>query len=102
MVQVEKTPEAIALYLGCLQIGGVYVPVNTAYTLDEVAYFVSDADPKVLVSSTDVNLGPSNMILDSDGSGSLAVLAKSQSTNCVVASLKGEELAAILYTSGTT
>ncbi len=102
MVQVEKTPEAIALYLGCLQIGGVYVPVNTAYTLDEVAYFVSDADPKVLVSSTDVNLGPSNMILDFDGSGSLAVLAKSQSTNCVVASLKGEELAAILYTSGTT
>ena len=49
LVQVDKSPEAIFLYLGCLRAGAVYVPLNVAYTLAEVEYFISDAEPKLVV-----------------------------------------------------
>ena len=49
LVQVEKTPQAVALYLACLKIGAVYVPINTAYTAPEVAYFIADCQPKLFV-----------------------------------------------------
>ena len=48
-VQVEKTPEALALYLAALAAGIVFLPLNTAYTADEVAYFVDDAGAALLV-----------------------------------------------------
>ncbi|MEZ5560977.1 MAG: AMP-binding protein [Pseudomonadales bacterium] len=44
-----KSPHAVALYLACLRLGLVYVPLNTAYTDEEVGYFVGDAEPRVLV-----------------------------------------------------
>ena len=44
-VQVDKSPEAILLYLACLRIGGVYLPLNTGYTGDEIRYFLNDAEP---------------------------------------------------------
>ena len=46
VAQVEKSPEAIALYLACLRIGAVFVPLNTAYTAAEIDYFLGDADPQ--------------------------------------------------------
>src|SRR5690606_23210075 len=49
LVQVEKSPEALFLYLGCLRPGAVFLPLNTAYTLREIAYFVSDAEPALIV-----------------------------------------------------
>ncbi|MFV2090920.1 MAG: AMP-binding protein, partial [Pseudomonadales bacterium] len=49
LVQVEKSPEAVALYLGCLRMGAVYVPINTAYTAAEVAYFLEDSRPALFV-----------------------------------------------------
>src|SRR5262245_55644918 len=49
VAQVEKSPDAIALYLACLRVGAVFVPLNTAYTSVEVEYFLGDADPKVAV-----------------------------------------------------
>ena len=52
-MQVEKSPEAIALYLATLQIGGVFLPLNTAYTAAEMEYFLGDAQPRVLVCSPD-------------------------------------------------
>jgi malonyl-CoA/methylmalonyl-CoA synthetase len=50
-VQVEKSVEAVLLYLGCLRAGAVYLPLNTAYRESEIAYFLGDATPKVLVHS---------------------------------------------------
>ena len=50
-VQVEKTPEAVALYLACLRAGAVYLPLNTAYTIAELDYFVGDAEPALFVSA---------------------------------------------------
>src|ERR1700716_2557316 len=48
-VQVEKSPEAVLLYLACLRAGAVFLPLNTAYTPTEVGYFLGDAEPKVFV-----------------------------------------------------
>ena len=47
LVQVEKSPENIALYIGALRAGLIYVPLNTAYTGDEVSYFLKDAEPAI-------------------------------------------------------
>src|SRR5262245_22926737 len=49
VVQVEKSPEALFLYLGCLRAGAVFLPLNTAYTLAEIEYFVGDSEPALLV-----------------------------------------------------
>ena len=49
VAQVEKSPEAVALYLACLQVGAAFVPLNTAYTLAELEYFLGDAAPTVAV-----------------------------------------------------
>jgi len=50
MVQVEKTPEAVFLYLACLRAGLVYLPLNSGYRQSEVEYFLADAEPRVVVS----------------------------------------------------
>ncbi|MCS5570868.1 MAG: AMP-binding protein, partial [Pseudomonadales bacterium] len=57
VVQVSKTPDAIALYLATLQVGGVYVPLNTDYTGSEVAYFLRDADPSLFVVGVGSKMG---------------------------------------------
>ena len=49
VAQVEKSAEAVFLYLACLQVGAIYVPLNTAYTATELAYFLNDAEPRVVV-----------------------------------------------------
>ena len=48
-VQVEKTLEAVLLYLGCARAGAVFLPLNTAYTPAELEYFLTDAEPRVFV-----------------------------------------------------
>ena len=50
-VQVDKSPEAIVLFLACARAGAVFLPLNTAYTLNEVDYFVGDAEPRVIVAT---------------------------------------------------
>ena len=72
LVQVDKTPEAVALYLACLKAGAVYVPINTAYTRREVAYFIADCRPALFVAGgggfeADVPVA----VLDGHGGGSL-------------------------------
>ena len=107
-VQVAKTIEAIELYLGTVMAGAVFLPLNTAYTKAEVAYFVGDATPRVVVCDpareSDIR-GISGdarvMTLDSSGHGSLRDLADEQVTFTPVAR-DANDLAAILYTSGTT
>ncbi|TMJ26627.1 MAG: malonyl-CoA synthase, partial [Alphaproteobacteria bacterium] len=54
---VEKSPEALILYLAALRAGAVYLPLNTAYTLAELEYFLSDAEPKVVVCDPNKRAG---------------------------------------------
>jgi malonyl-CoA/methylmalonyl-CoA synthetase len=110
VVQVEKSPEALALYFACLRAGVALVPLNTAYTPVELDYFVADAEPVVLVGDADRGAelaaiadrhGVTLLTLNSDGSGTLSELARNAVE--VPPAVRGaDDLAAILYTSGTT
>lgn len=101
VVQADKSPQNLALYLATLRIGGVYVPLNTAYTPAEIAYFVSDAEPALFVGRSAID-GLACLTLDAQGAGSLtAGLAFGQAPEAVCDRLDGD-LAAIVYTSGTT
>jgi malonyl-CoA/methylmalonyl-CoA synthetase len=111
-VQVEKSPEALMLYLACLRSGVVYLPLNTAYRSAEVEYFLSDAEPSVVVcdsrnlewvSTLADKAGTAHVYtLDEDGTGSLPLASASQEPGFTTVQSRPEELAAILYTSGTT
>lgn len=110
VVQVEKSPEALALYFACLQAGVVLVPLNPAYTASEVEYFVADAAPvAIVVDGTRADtVGPiarrhdaALLTLDADGSGSLPADARGVAEMAPV-DRSADDLAAILYTSGTT
>ena len=109
---VEKSPEAISLYLASLRAGAVYLPLNTAYRGREIAYFLSDATPKVVVCRPEVESeiadlarsagGARVFTLGQMGDGSLLAAAAGLEPldGCVPAA--AEDLAALLYTSGTT
>ena len=70
-VQVEKSPEALALYLAVLKIGAVYVPLNTAYTEMEVDYFIKDSEPALFVGKSTRSDCDSLTLSDSGLEGSL-------------------------------
>ncbi|WP_150526366.1 malonate--CoA ligase [Roseibium sediminis] len=110
-VQVEKTPEALMLYLGTVRAGAVFLPLNTAYTAAEIDYFVSDAEPAVLVcdpgkqdalQATADKVGAKLQTLDASGQGSLSTLAGNAAAEFEDVARLDDDLAAILYTSGTT
>ena len=111
-VQVDKSPEAILLYLACLRMGGVYLPLNTGYTGDEIRYFLGDAEPALFVCRPAVadearriaaDTGcPAVVTLGSAADGSLMDEAESATPHDAIAELTDRDLAAILYTSGTT
>jgi malonyl-CoA/methylmalonyl-CoA synthetase len=104
--QVEKSPEAIALYLACVRAGAAWLPLNTAYTRAELAYFMEDAEPVLFVAAPgreDMVTGVAVATLGTDGrSGSLLELAARQSDHFNDVARGPGDLAAILYTSGTT
>ncbi len=108
---IQKSPEALALYAGCIKAGAVYLPLNTAYTPAELAYFVGDSeaavfvvDPREAKELADVAraVGAALQTLAADGTGSLADLAAEQSGAFDAAAQSDDDLAALLYTSGTT
>ena len=111
-VQVEKSVANVLLYLGVLKAGGVYQPLNTAYTAAEIDYFVGDAGPKVIVCDPDSQpamreLGDRHKVfavvnLDKTGEGSLATLAQQMDDRHDTAAREADDLAGLLYTSGTT
>ncbi len=110
-VQVEKSPEAILLYLACLRTGAVFLPLNTAYTPTEIEYFLGDAKPRVFVcdptsrdklSAVATGAGAAIETLGDKQNGSLLEKAKGQSETFKDADRGQDDLAAILYTSGTT
>jgi malonyl-CoA/methylmalonyl-CoA synthetase len=109
--QVEKSPEAICLYLACLQAGAVYAPLNPAYTPAELDHFLGDAEPRVMVCdpAAEAALGPlaaaaraALYTLGAAGDGRLIDECSALPSERAVAERRGEELAALLYTSGTT
>ncbi|MDB5470123.1 MAG: malonyl-CoA synthase [Caulobacter sp.] len=105
-VQVEKSPENLILYLATVRIGAVFLPLNTAYTLVELEYFIGDAEPALIVCDPAVEGGVAKLgkttTLDAKGQGSLASLAASASEAFETVERSPEDLAAICYTSGTT
>lgn len=111
-VQVEKSAENVALYLGAMRAGFVYVPLNTAYTESEVAYFLGDAEPSVFVcrpekettlAATAKEAGVASLLtLGADGAGSLVAAAERSAPFEEIEPRSGADLAVILYTSGTT
>ena len=104
VVQIDKSTDNVALYLACLRVGAVFLPLNTAYTANEVAFFVRDATPAVVVArpGTLADLDARVVELGSDRDGSLAEMADDGEPFDDVVSRSGEDLAAMLYTSGTT
>ena len=111
-VQTEKSVEALMLYLGVLRAGYVYLPLNTAYQAGEVEYFIGNAEPAVVVCSpkslawieaiTDAAKVTRVFTLNDAGGGTLIEAASTQSPVHSVAVMTVDNLAAILYTSGTT
>ena len=111
-VQTDKSVEALMLYLAVLRAGCVYLPLNTAYQAGEIEYFIGNAEPEVVVC-TGRNFGWVSRIafsagvghvftLDDDRSGSLLERAAVQGDRHEPAARRADDLAAILYTSGTT
>ncbi len=106
-VQVQKSAQAIALYLATIRAGAVFLPLNTAYTRVEVGYFLQDAEPAVFVCASareaEFNdIGARVLTLDGDGSGSLLQAAGDMPVAFDNVARAPRDLAAILYTSGTT
>ncbi len=111
-VQTEKSIDMLLLYLGCVRAGAVFLPLNTAYTAGEIDYFLRDAEPALFVCSsaqretaaaTAAAAGLHRVeTLDDHGGGTLADAARSASTQFETVARTDDDLAAILYTSGTT
>ncbi len=110
-VQVEKSVEALLLYLATVRAGAIYLPLNTAYTLPELDYFIRDAEPRLVVvdparaaaiADLALPIGATVATLDASGSGTLAETAANADEAFRDAARGPDDLAAILYTSGTT
>jgi malonyl-CoA/methylmalonyl-CoA synthetase len=112
-VQVEKSATAVLLYLATLRAGGVYVPLNSAYTLAEMEYFLEDAAPRIVVCTPERRReiaplagrfgGASLLTLGVDAdAGTLVTAATAESTAFDDVVRTATDPAAILYTSGTT
>jgi malonyl-CoA/methylmalonyl-CoA synthetase len=108
-VQVEKSAEAILFVLACARTGAVFLPLNTAYTIAELGYFIGDAEPRLVVCDpakrdaiVPIAAGAAIETLDAGGQGSLMAQAAGQPDAFDNVTRGPDDLAAILYTSGTT
>lgn len=100
MVQASKSIDGVALYLATLRVGAVYVPLNTAYVGSEVAFFIDDAEPTVLVTDRAPESTPATTSVLTPGD--LARRSDAAAPTTTVATRMADDLAAMLYTSGTT
>lgn len=108
MLKAVNSPEFVLLYLAVLSLGAIFVPMNTSYTASEVQVLVEDAAPRLIVhasgtavpepAGTDIAYAT----LEADGSGSLPALARSLEPDLAIEAVGSDDLAAILFTSGTT
>jgi malonyl-CoA/methylmalonyl-CoA synthetase len=109
--QTEKSVPGLVLYLAAVRAGAVYLPLNTAYTLNELDYFITDAEPSLVVcdpskaegiGAITAKVGAKVETLGADGRGSLTDAAATANAEFATAVRADGDLAAILYTSGTT
>src|SRR6195952_4491146 len=109
--QTEKSVPGLVLYLAVVRSGAVYLPLNTAYTLNELEYFIGDAEPSLVVCDRSkaegigviaAKVGARVMTLGADGKGSLTEAAAKAKPEFTTIARANDDLAAILYTSGTT
>jgi malonyl-CoA/methylmalonyl-CoA synthetase len=110
-MQVEKSPEAVFLYLACLRAGAVFLPLNTAYRADELDYFLEDAEPTVVIcdpgATALIALCAARKIahqltLSADGTGTLMERSAESPATFATVTRAASDLAVILYSSGTT
>lgn len=111
-VQAPKTVEMLELYVGCVLAGAVFLPLNTAYTPDEIGYFLKDAEPALFVldparlealSGVAEGAGVAHLLtLGADGAGTLREARDTEAPGHPAVARGERDLAAILYTSGTT
>ncbi len=107
--QVPKSLAALEAYLGTVMAGGIFLPLNTAYTPAEIGYFLGDAEPAVFLCdpakadalAEAASAVPTLLTLDETGAGTLAE-ARDRAAPCAPVARGADDLAAILYTSGTT
>ncbi len=108
--QIDKSPASLFLYLACLRSGLVYLPLNTAYQRSELAYFLGDAKPSVVVCAPqsldlmrELAHGRTQVLtLDEQGNGTLKDAAANQPGEFETVDAGPDDLAVIIYTSGTT
>src|SRR5438874_9083048 len=109
--QTEKSVPGLVLYLAAVRAGAVYLPLNTAYSLNELDYFITDAEPSLVVcdpskaegiGAITAKVGAKVETLGADGRGSLTDAAATSNAEFATAVRADGDLAAILYTSGTT
>ncbi len=109
---VEKSPAALFLYLGCLKAGVTYHPMNTGYNKSEIAHMLADASPTLIVCDpqlepvielavSGINV-PKILTLDKEGAGGLTKNTRAYPDNTSIAHCKADDIAALLYSSGTT
>ncbi|RYH11677.1 malonyl-CoA synthase [Tropicimonas sp. IMCC6043] len=110
-VQVDKSPEALAVYAACIMAGVVFLPLNTGYTHLEVDYFIENSGAKLVLGRADAleelhrdcdRMGVRFETLEADGSGSFPDATTFQPTHFDAVDRASDDLAALLYTSGTT
>lgn len=111
MVQAQKCPDILSLYLGAIRCGAIFVPLNTTYTPGEVAYFLSDAEPAVFICSPEritdyqaitTSHGAKLLSLAENGTGTWFDFCGNTCSAVFASARSGSDVAAILYTSGTT
>ena len=110
-IQVEKSPEMLTIYAACAQAGIIFLPLNTAYTANELLYFIEDSGAVAFICDEKISkeilkklshLNTKVETLNPDGSGSILDLALTSSDLFNPVSRNEDDLAALLYTSGTT
>ncbi|MDG2474965.1 MAG: AMP-binding protein [Paracoccaceae bacterium] len=113
LVQTEKQIECIWLYLACLRVGAIYVTINPDYTISETEFFVKDSKPKLFIRShfsKNFEINNRGKVLDgtiikhlqNTSANSLSVIASSEACEFKTSYCTNDDIAAILYTSGTT
>jgi malonyl-CoA/methylmalonyl-CoA synthetase len=112
LAQVEKSVPNVVLYLATLKAGGVFNPLNSAYTAAEIEYFIGDARPTVIVASAErlaeidaaakTNKVRALLTMAPDGSGSFMDLVGAQRPRRLSVGREPDDIAALIYTSGTT
>ncbi|WP_374544706.1 malonyl-CoA synthase [Rhodoblastus sp.] len=110
-MQMEKSPAFLFIYLACVRAGAVFLPLNTAYTPHEVGYFLSDAQPKLIICDPEradslseaAKAADARVVVHGHGQyGELYDLAAASPPDFSNVARGPDDLAAILYTSGTT